>query len=177
MACNDKQLARLASNQMDQTRQDYREMSSVISNLHKKYKSTTEECHHGQYVISESKFERWARAKAREICPSDNDLQRQVAEKLIALSYVDCGAENCIKVQLDYTCGGRQSTKCVFLVAKGLENDKIAVVYGLYAYEWNEADNWRLRCEYWETDEKKKQLKNWVLYRAAKRAYESITSS
>ena len=28
----------------------------------------------------------------------------------------------------------------------------------MYSYEWNEADGWRLNCDYWETEDKKKKL-------------------
>merc|ERR1719461_309138 len=169
----DKDLAAVIQKQMNLVKSDYYYMANVISGLHKKYNSTKEETHHGKILISESKFEGWAIAKAKEICPirkaSDKKLQEEIVGKTKQLQFVDCGFEECVKVELSYSWGGRQRTKCVFLAAKGMPNDKIALVYGLYSYEWNEADNWKLNCSYWETADKKKKLKNWILFRAAQR--------
>eukprot|EP00486_Rosalina_sp_Unknown_P004611 CAMPEP_0201575526 /NCGR_PEP_ID=MMETSP0190_2-20130828/20772_1 /ASSEMBLY_ACC=CAM_ASM_000263 /TAXON_ID=37353 /ORGANISM="Rosalina sp." /LENGTH=146 /DNA_ID=CAMNT_0048005253 /DNA_START=39 /DNA_END=476 /DNA_ORIENTATION=+ len=135
-------LAPVAKEQMQMVKSDYSYMSKVISNLHMNYKKTTEECHNGKYIISESKFTKWSQAKAKEISPNDKDMQAQIVAKMEALQYVDVGQDKAIKIDLDYAWGGTQRLKCVFLAVKGLPNDKYAVVYGLYSFQWAEADNW-----------------------------------
>ena len=101
-------------------------------------------------------------------------MQSRIVAKLGALQFVDYGADKCVKVELDYKVGGTQKVQCVLLAVRGEEDDKIDVIYGLYAFGWKEADNWMLNDKYWETDDKKKKLKNWITYKAAKKAQEAI---
>eukprot|EP01084_Bolivina_argentea_P272749 464456_1 len=174
MQFGEQSLQVIAKRQMEMCRSDYIDMDATIDNLHKKYSSITDESHHGKYVISQTKFSRWSQAKAKEICPNDVRMQKHLAAKFESLSYVDIGKDEVIKIDLNYGYGDRQYTKCVFIMVKALPNDKLGVIYGLHSYSWAEKYCWKLNEVYWERPETKRRLKNWLLYRAAKKALACI---
>eukprot|EP01084_Bolivina_argentea_P122100 216389_1 len=168
-----RQLQLKAEEERAIVRQDYLFMSNVINGLHKDYKETREDASEGRYVVSMDKYERWAQATSRRICPA-KDKQQEVLDVLLQLQWADKGAESIESIQMNYTCGGRSTVACCMLLAKDLGNDKIGVIYGIYRYSWKEQDTWKLNCRYWETQDKKSKLKNWLKFRSIGRVIQAI---